>query len=78
MDVGETDVGEMPVGAVPRARMLSIVDLNQYYGESHTLWELTLEVPEGSCTCLMERGRLVAGGAIGELHEGLVRRHLTV
>lgn len=28
--------------------------------------------------CLMERGRLVAGGAIGELNEGLVRRHLTV
>ncbi|MBA2592786.1 MAG: urea ABC transporter ATP-binding subunit UrtE [Gammaproteobacteria bacterium] len=35
--------------------MLSIVDLNQYYGESHTLWDLTLEVPEGSCTCLMGR-----------------------
>ena len=35
--------------------MLSIVDLNQYYGESHTLWALTLEVPEGSCTCLMGR-----------------------
>ena len=28
--------------------------------------------------CLMERGRLVASGAIGELNEGLVRRHLTV
>ncbi|MGH8564985.1 MAG: hypothetical protein ACREXW_13235 [Gammaproteobacteria bacterium] len=28
--------------------------------------------------CLMERGRLVAGGAIGEMHEELVRRHLTV
>ncbi len=49
------DVGEMPVGAVQGARMLSIVDLNQYYGESHTLWDLTLEVPEGSCTCLMGR-----------------------
>ncbi|MGH8577191.1 MAG: urea ABC transporter ATP-binding subunit UrtE [Gammaproteobacteria bacterium] len=35
--------------------MLSIVDLNQYYGESHTLWDLSLEVPEGSCTCLMGR-----------------------
>jgi len=40
---------------VQGARMLSIVDLNQYYGESHTLWDLTLEVPEGSCTCLMGR-----------------------
>ena len=35
--------------------MLSIVDLNHYYGDSHTLWDLTLEVPEGSCTCLMGR-----------------------
>jgi len=35
--------------------MLSIHELNQYYGESHTLWDLTLEVPEGSCTCLMGR-----------------------
>jgi urea transport system ATP-binding protein len=49
------DVGEMPVGAVHGTHMLSIVDLNQYYGESHTLWDLTLEVPEGSCTCLMGR-----------------------
>ena len=47
------DVGEMPVGAVQGAHMLSIHELNQYYGESHTLWDLTLEVPEGSCTCLM-------------------------
>jgi urea transport system ATP-binding protein len=47
--------GEMPVGAVQGARMLSIVDLNQYYGESHTLWDVALEVPEGSCTCLMGR-----------------------
>ena len=29
--------------------------VNQYYGGSHTLWDLTLEVPPGSCTCL--RGR---------------------
>lgn len=35
--------------------MLSIQGLNQYYGESHTLWDLDLEVPEGSCTCLMGR-----------------------
>ena len=35
--------------------MFSIHELNQYYGESHTLWNLTLEVPEGSCTCLMGR-----------------------
>jgi urea transport system ATP-binding protein len=35
--------------------MLSIAALNQYYGESHTLWDLNLEVPRGSCLCLMGR-----------------------
>ena len=35
--------------------MLSVKELNQYYGESHTLWDLDLEAPTGSCTCLMGR-----------------------
>src|SRR5690606_4461913 len=35
--------------------MLSVHGLDQYYGESHTLWSVDLEVPEGSCTCLMGR-----------------------
>jgi urea transport system ATP-binding protein len=35
--------------------MLSISGLNQFYGESHTLWDVALEVPTGSCTCLMGR-----------------------
>lgn len=35
--------------------MLSVKELNQYYGESHTLWDVDLEVPPGSCTCLMGR-----------------------
>ncbi len=35
--------------------MLSIKQLNQYYGESHTLWDLDLEVEAGKCTCLMGR-----------------------
>ena len=35
--------------------MLRIEKLNQYYGESHTLWDVELDVPEGSCTCLMGR-----------------------
>lgn len=35
--------------------MLSVEQLNQYYGESHTLWDVDLEVPTGSCTCLMGR-----------------------
>ena len=35
--------------------MLSISNLNQFYGESHTLWDLGLEVPAGECTCVMGR-----------------------
>jgi len=35
--------------------LLKIGGLNQYYGESHTLWDLALEVPKGKCTCLMGR-----------------------
>lgn len=35
--------------------MLRIDTLNQLYGESHTLWDLDLEVREGRCTCLMGR-----------------------
>jgi len=35
--------------------MLSIKGLNQYYGQSHTLWDIDLDVPEGQCTCLMGR-----------------------
>ncbi len=35
--------------------MLEISGLNQFYGGSHTLWDVDLAVPEGSCTCLMGR-----------------------
>lgn len=35
--------------------MLKIDKLNQYYGESHTLWDLDLDVPQGQCTCVMGR-----------------------
>lgn len=35
--------------------MLSIKSLEQYYGESHTLWDMNLDVPEGSCVCLLGR-----------------------
>lgn len=35
--------------------LLSIRALNQFYGQSHTLWDLDLEVPSGACTCLMGR-----------------------
>ncbi len=35
--------------------MLKINGVNQYYGESHTLWDLDLEVPAQQCTCVMGR-----------------------
>ncbi len=35
--------------------MLSIEQLNQYYSESHTLWDIDLELEEGKCNCLMGR-----------------------
>jgi urea transport system ATP-binding protein len=35
--------------------MLEIRGLNQFYGGSHILWDINLDVPVGSCTCLMGR-----------------------
>ena len=35
--------------------MLKIEKLNQFYGESHTLWDVDLDVLSGTCTCLMGR-----------------------
>jgi urea transport system ATP-binding protein len=35
--------------------MLQIEGLNQYYGESHTLWDLDLHVADGACTVIMGR-----------------------
>ena len=35
--------------------MLRINKLNQFYGGSHTLWDVQMEVPTGSITCLMGR-----------------------
>ncbi len=35
--------------------MLKINGLNQFYGGSHTLWDVDFEVPAGSCVCLMGR-----------------------
>ncbi|AXQ27526.1 urea ABC transporter ATP-binding subunit UrtE [Solimonas sp. K1W22B-7] len=35
--------------------MLSVKGVNQFYGGSHTLWDVDLEVPTGSVTCLMGR-----------------------
>lgn len=35
--------------------MLKVENLNQFYGESHTLWDLDMQVPQGQCTVLMGR-----------------------
>jgi urea transport system ATP-binding protein len=35
--------------------MLAIKDLNQFYGGSHTLWDVGFTVPEGARMCLMGR-----------------------
>ena len=35
--------------------MVTVNDLNHYYGQSHTLRNVTLDIPTASCTCLMGR-----------------------
>jgi urea transport system ATP-binding protein len=35
--------------------VLKVENLNQYYKESHTLWDLSLEIEAGRCTCIMGR-----------------------
>ena len=68
--------------------MLKIEQLNQYYGQSHTLWDLHLDVPEGQCTVLMGRNGVgkttllqcimgllpILSGSISYLGEELSRR----
>jgi urea transport system ATP-binding protein len=41
--------------------MLKIEQLNQFYGQSHTLWDIDLEVPKGQCTVLMGRNGVASG-----------------
>jgi urea transport system ATP-binding protein len=35
--------------------MLAAAQVNQFYGGSHTLWDIDLDVPAGGCVCLMGR-----------------------
>jgi urea transport system ATP-binding protein len=35
--------------------VLEAKGINQYYGESHILWDATLDLAPGACTCLMGR-----------------------
>lgn len=35
--------------------MLTIKNINQYYGQSHILWDLSLNLKQGTCGCLIGR-----------------------
>jgi urea transport system ATP-binding protein len=35
--------------------VLQVEKLNQFYGESHTVWDITTQVNDGGCLCLMGR-----------------------
>ena len=35
--------------------MFTVRGLNHYYGQSHTLWDIDLEVARGECVCVMGR-----------------------
>jgi urea transport system ATP-binding protein len=35
--------------------MLEVTGLNQFYGQSHTLWDVALNVTPGACMCVMGR-----------------------
>ena len=35
--------------------MLATAKINQFYGGSHTLWDVDLDVPKGGCVCVMGR-----------------------
>lgn len=41
--------------SISEADMLTIKDLNQFYNESHTLWDINVTIQQGSCVCLMGR-----------------------
>ena len=35
--------------------MIQLKDINQLYGGTQILWDLNLDITEGSCTCIMGR-----------------------
>jgi urea transport system ATP-binding protein len=41
--------------AASAAIALDVSGINQFYGESHTLWDAGVVVPRGACVCLMGR-----------------------
>lgn len=59
--------------------MLTATKVNQFYGGSHTLWDVDLEVPKGDCVCLMGRNGvgkttlLVTLMGLTRVHRGTLR-----
>lgn len=51
--------------------MLEVKNINQFYGKSHTLWDLSLEIKEGRCTCLIGRNG-VGKTTLGKVIMGLL------
>ena len=70
-------------GLPGRMSLLTVKALNQFYGGSHTLWDVDLAVAPGSRTCLMGRNgmgkttllKMHHGTAAGDLRRDDVRRH---
>jgi urea transport system ATP-binding protein len=44
-----------PAAAEAAPLTLEVSGVNQFYGESHTLWDAGVVVPRGACVCLMGR-----------------------
>lgn len=44
-----------PVVSPAKPAVLSVDKLNQFYGQSHTLWDINLSIDAGECVCLMGR-----------------------
>lgn len=51
--------------------MLKIEKINQYYKQSHTLWDISLSCEKGKCTCLMGRNG-VGKTTLGKVIMGLL------
>ena len=51
--------------------MLKLSGINQFYGQSHTLWDLDIEIAQGECLCLMGRNGVgkttLLNGLMGQL-----------
>ena len=61
-----------------RMSVLAVNGLNQFYGGSHTLWDVDLDVPPGSRMCLMGRngmGKTTLLKCIMGLHASQFRQH---